>query len=152
VVAPQDILGDLKAPEGVLGRHAPDTAARNDIARGLAVAKQLGLVDVGQAVVVQQGIVLGVEAIEGTDALLRRCGSLRRSTGGGVLVKISKPKQDRRGDPPVIGAATIGEAAAAGLAGIAVEAGGVLILDRKEVVQLADDKKLFLVGMGVRAD
>jgi hypothetical protein len=146
VVAPQDILQDLKAPEGVLGRHAPDAMAKADIARGFKVARQLGLVDVGQSVVVQQGIVLGVEAVEGTDALLRRCGELRRSTGGGVLVKMCKPQQDRRGDAPVIGPATLREAAAAGLSGVAVEAGAVLIVDQREAVQIADSKGLFFVG------
>jgi len=147
VVAPQEILQDLKAPEGVLGRHAPDARARADIARGFKVARQLGLVDVGQSVVVQQGIVLGVEAIEGTDELLRRCAGLRRSTGGGVLVKMCKPQQDRRGDPPVIGPATLHEAAAAGLHGVAVEAGGVLVVDQREAVEIADAKGLFLVGV-----
>ena len=94
----------------------------------------------------QHGIVLGVEAIEGTDALVRRCGELRRKIAGGVLVKVCKPQQDRRADPPVIGPATVAAVAAAGLAGIAVEAGGVLVVDRPEAVRLADEKGLFLVG------
>ena len=147
VVAPQDILQDLKAPEGILGRHSPDATAKADIARGFKVARQLGLVDVGQSVVVQQGIVLGVEAIEGTDALVRRCAGLRRATGGGVLIKMCKPQQDRRGDAPVIGPATLREVAAAGLSGVAIEAGGVLIVDQSEAVQIADSERLFFVGV-----
>jgi DUF1009 family protein len=146
VVAPQDIMQDLRAAEGVMGRHAPDATAKTDIRRGIEVAMQLGRVDVGQSVVVQQGIVLGVEAIEGTDALVRRCAELRRKIGGGVLIKISKPQQDRRADPPVIGPATIATVADAGLAGIAVEAGGVLVVDRPEAVRMADEKGVFLLG------
>jgi DUF1009 family protein len=111
---------------------------------------ELGRVDVGQSVVVQHGIVLGVEAIEGTDALIRRCADLRRSIGGGVLVKVCKPQQDRRADPPVIGPATLEQVAAAGLVGVAVQAGRVLVLDRKEAIEVADSKGLFLIG--VRTD
>ncbi|HTZ37144.1 MAG TPA: UDP-2,3-diacylglucosamine diphosphatase LpxI, partial [Stellaceae bacterium] len=85
-------------PEGPLGRLAPDAGAAADIARGIAVARALGALDVGQAVVVQQGLVLGVEAIEGTDALLERCARLRRDGMGGVLVKLEKPGQERRAD------------------------------------------------------
>lgn len=151
VVAPHDIMQDLRASEGVLGRHAPDATAKTDIRRGIEVGRELGRVDVGQSVVVQQGIVLGVEAIEGTDALVRRCGELRRNLPGGVLVKVCKPQQDRRADPPVIGPATVAAVAAAGLAGIAVEAGGVLIVDRAEAVRLADEKGLFLVGARIDA-
>jgi DUF1009 family protein len=105
--------------------------------------------DVGQAVVVQQGVVLGVEAIEGTDALLERCGALRRDGPGGVLVKIKKPQQDPRLDLPTIGVTTVEHASAAGLRGIAVEAGGSLIVDREHVAGAADARGLFLVGIEV---
>ena len=152
VVAPQDIMVDLRATEGLYGRHAPDATARTDIRRGIEVARELGRVDVGQSVVVQHGIVLGVEAIEGTDALIQRCAPLRRKLAGGVLVKICKPQQDRRADPPVIGPATVLAVASAGLAGIAVEAGGVIVLDRAESVRLADEKGLFLVGTRLDAN
>jgi DUF1009 family protein len=111
------------------------------------VARALGAIDVGQAVVVQQGLVLGVEAIEGTDALLDRVGPLRRGGLGGVLVKIVKPGQDRRFDLPTIGVGTIERAARAGLRGIAVEAGGTIILDRPSCVAAADSADLFLLGL-----
>ena len=109
----------------------------------------MGGLDVGQAVVVQQGVVLGVEAAEGTDRLLLRCGELRRAGPGGVLVKIAKPGQERRVDLPTIGVATITNAATAGLAGIAVEAASVLVVDRPGVVGRADATGLFVVGMTV---
>jgi hypothetical protein len=150
VVGVQDVLGSLPAPFGVLGRIAPDAQARADIARGLEVARALGAVDVGQAVVVQQGIVLGVEAAEGTDALLARIASLKRAGPGGVLVKLAKPGQDRRVDLPTVGVATIKKAAAAGLTGLAIEAGATLVLDLEGMVVAADEAGLFLEGLDLR--
>src|SRR5262249_17936560 len=119
-------LLELLVPEGTLGRHAPDGDAQADIERGITVARALGTLDIGQPVVVQQGLVLGVEAIEGTDALLRRCAELRREGSGGVLVKVEKPGQERRTDLPTIGPDTVTVAQQAGLRGIAVEAGATL--------------------------
>jgi DUF1009 family protein len=98
-------------------------------------------------VVVQQGLVLGVEAIEGTDALIARVRTLRREGAGGVLVKVPKPRQERRIDLPAIGVETLEAAAAAGLRGIAVEAGGALIIDRAKVAARADALGLFVVAM-----
>ena len=88
-------------------RVAPDAQAMADIERGVAVARALGAVDVGQGCVVQQGMVLAVEAIEGTDAMLARCAGLARPGPGGVLVKLVKPGQDRRADLPTIGPETV---------------------------------------------
>ncbi len=149
VVGVDSILSELLAPKGPLGRHRPDKDAERDIARGIEVAKGLGALDVGQSVVVQQGIVLGVEAIEGTDALIRRCGELRRDGPGGVLVKLVKPGQDRRVDLPTIGVETVRAAEAAGLRGIAVQAGGAQILDRPGVAAAADATGLFVVGIEI---
>lgn len=147
VVGVDELLGDLLAPAGAIGRHAPDRDARADIAAGCRVARLLGAADVGQAVVVQQGVVLGVEAIEGTDALLDRCAGLRREGAGGVLVKIRKPGQERRADLPTIGPRTVEMARDAGLRGIAVEAGGALIVARAAVAEAADAADLFVVGI-----
>lgn len=137
------------APEGPLGRLNPNAEAMTDIARGIAIARAIGALDVGQAVVVQQGLVLGVEAIEGTDALLRRCAALRREGPGGVLVKIEKPGQETRIDRPTVGPQTVLLAAEAGLAGIAVEAGSILMLDRDRVIREADAAGLFVIGIRV---
>jgi DUF1009 family protein len=114
----------------------------------LHVARTLGALDIGQAVVVQQGLVLGVEAIEGTDELLRRCAGLRRDGPGGVLVKVEKPGQERRADRPTIGPRTVALAAETGLRGIAIEAYSTIVLDRDEVVGAADRAGLFVVGIG----
>ena len=108
-----------------------------------------GAIDVGQSVVVQQGLVLGIEAVEGTDALLKRCGPLRRAGPGGVLVKLKKPGQERRADLPTIGPQTLRAAAEAGLRGVAIEAGGALVLDREAVVAAADEAGLFVIGVAV---
>lgn len=147
VVGPDSIVADFLAPAGVYGRIAPDDQARLDIEHGVDVAAALGRLDVGHAVVVRQGVVLGVEAAEGTDALIRRCGGLEGS--GGVLVKVKKPKQERRVDLPTIGVDTVKTAAQAGLYGIAVEAGESLVIDRAKVAEIADEAGLFVVGVAV---
>ena len=151
IVGPDNLLQDLVAPTGVFGVHAPDDQALRDIERGVEVARALGALDVGQAVVVQEGIVLGVEAAEGTSKLLERCGTLRWEGFSGVLVKIRKPKQERRVDLPAIGVDTVSEAAKAGLRGIAVQAHGALIIDRAAVVRAADEAGLFVTGIEVTA-
>jgi DUF1009 family protein len=133
--------------EGPLGKIHPGLLSKADIDRGLRVARELGALDIGQAVIVQQGLVLGVEAIEGTDELLRRCASLRREGPGGVLVKVEKPGQERRADRPTIGPRTVALAAETGLIGIAVEAEATIVLDRDEVIHAADRAGLFVVGV-----
>lgn len=150
VVGPETVMTDLLAPAGLYGAVQPDRQAEADIERGIEVARGLGGLDVGQAVVVQQGLVLAVEAIEGTDAMLNRAAGLRRDGPGGVLVKIKKPGQEVRADLPTIGTETVERAFQAGLRGIAVQAGNALIVDRSDVIRLADEKKLFLIGITIR--
>ncbi len=147
VIGADQLLAAGLAPEGVLGTLHPDAQGLADIEHAHRLARALGALDVGQAVVVQQGLVLGVEAIEGTDELLRRCAGLRREGPGGVLVKVEKPGQERRADRPTIGPHTVTLAAAAGLRGIAVEAGVTIILDRDEVIAAAEQAGLFVVGI-----
>ncbi len=142
-----EVFADLVTPVGLLTAQEPDETARHDMRRGIEVARALGLLDVGQAVVVQQGIVLGVEAIEGTDALIGRTASLKREGPGGVLVKLAKPQQDGRLDLPTIGPDTVRAAATAGLRGIALEGGRSQIVDRAEVIRLADEAGLFVLGL-----
>ena len=147
VIGAHEVLTEAVGAAGVLGRHGPDDAARADIARGRAVVRALGQADVGQGCIVQQGIVLAVEAIEGTDAMLGRAAGLARPGPGGVLIKLVKPGQDRRADLPTIGPNTIKAAAAAGLRGIAFEAGGTLLIDRDGCIAGADAAGLFLLGI-----
>lgn len=147
VVGADSVLDDLLVPFGRLGRVEPDEQAEADIRRGVEVARGIGLLDVGQSVVVQQGIVLGVEAVEGTDALLTRCASLGREGPGGVMVKLRKPQQEGRADLPTIGIDTVEGAHRAGLRGIAVTAGGTIIVDRAGTISRADALGLFVVGL-----
>ena len=147
VIGADQLLDEAALPEGPLGQVRPDPDAESDIAHGMRIARAIGALDIGQAVVVQQGFVLGVEAIEGTDGLLRRCAPLRREGPGGVLVKVEKPGQEKRADRPVIGPQTVILAAESGLCGIAAEAGATLVLDRDEVIRLADSTGLFVVGI-----
>lgn len=147
VIGADDVLKDLLAPPGLLGRISPSKEAQKDIEVGVRIGHAVGELDIGQSVIIQQGYVLGVEAAEGTDELIARCGPLRRNAPhGGVLVKVKKPTQERRVDLPTIGKQTVENVAAAGFAGIAVEAGGVLILDRKGVALKADALGVFVLG------
>ena len=147
VLGAHEIMTDALGPLGVMGRVTPDEAAGQDIRRGQVVLAALGAADVGQACVVQQGIVLALEAIEGTDAMLARAGGLARPGPGGVLVKLVKPGQDRRADLPTIGPGTLAAAAAAGLRGVAFEAGGTLLTDTAACIAAADHTGLFLIGV-----
>jgi UDP-2,3-diacylglucosamine hydrolase len=147
VVGLHEVLKDLLTVAGPVGSLVPDAEAERDIARAAQVARALGALDVGQGAVVQQGLVLAVEAIEGTDAMLARCAGLARPGPGGVLVKVKKPNQDRRIDLPTMGVTTIEKAAAAGLRGVALEAGGSLLIDREAVADAADRLGLFVIGI-----
>lgn len=154
VIGADDVLGGLRAPAGSLGSHTPDERALSDIKKAAAVAHALGEWDIGQGTVVVDDLVLAVEALEGTDAMLERVSSLPPEVRGragalrGVLVKRPKPNQERRIDLPTIGPATIERAAKAGLAGVAVEAHGALIVGRDAAVKRADELGLFIYGFG----
>lgn len=152
VIGADEAMAELLATPGTWGALAPSPAQQKDIARAAKIALAIGAYDVGQGVVVSDGIVLAVEAQEGTDAMLRRVSELPLAVRGtpearrGVLVKRPKPIQERRIDLPTIGVRTIEGAAKAGLAGIAVEAGGALVVRRAEVIAAADRAGIFVVG------
>jgi UDP-2,3-diacylglucosamine hydrolase len=147
VVGIDDVMNDVLANDGAMGEFTPDTQQLEDIHRGVKVVATLGILDIGQAVVVQQGFVLGVEAAEGTDALIERCGPMKRPGSKAVMVKMAKPDQDRRADLPTIGLDTVKNAIKADFAGIAVEKGGVIVAEREEVIRAADEAGLFLFGV-----
>lgn len=149
ILGAHEVFADLLTPEGVLTQSAPDDDALQDIRRGIAVAKALGTVDVGQAVIVQQGLVLGVEAIEGTDALIKRCASLKREGHAPILVKLAKPQQDNRFDLPAIGPDTIASASTAGIRGIAVQANRSLLIEREKTLAAANEAGIFIMGLSV---
>jgi DUF1009 family protein len=144
-----EVAPALLAPPGSFGAFKPAEEDDKDIATGMALLVALGGFDVGQACVVAHGHVLAVEAAEGTDEMLRRCSTLRqwgRRSRAGVLVKVPKKGQEMRIDMPVIGPRTVELAAAAGLAGIAVGQGQVMIAEQAEMVSLADRHHIFVTG------
>jgi hypothetical protein len=147
VIGIHEVMPELLVKSGVLSKHKPDKQAQADVERGIEAALALGKLDIGQSVVVQQGLVLGVEGIEGTDELIKRCGTYQRKGSGGVLVKLRKPQQDMRIDLPTIGVKTIENLHAAGLRGVAVHAGNALIVDEPEVLKLADKYGIFVLGI-----
>ncbi len=149
VPQPEDLAPHLLMPAGVLGVHQPTAQHYNDAAQGMRVIAALGALDIGQACVVAQGRVLAVEAAEGTAAMLQRVAHLPKHQRGrgGVLVKTIKPQQERRGDLPTIGLATLAQAHAAGLAGVALGAGNVFVLHTDALRHAANDLGLFLVGV-----
>lgn len=148
-----DAAPGLLAPPGLMGRVVPNAENQDDIAAAFKIVRAMGALDIGQAAVVCGGLALAVEAAEGTDATIARVGTLPEHLRGtqdkrrGVLVKAPKPIQDRKTDLPVIGVATVKNVATVGLAGIALEAGGALILNRKAVIAEADQLGLFLIGV-----
>jgi DUF1009 family protein len=153
MVGMKDVAPDLLMPSGCLTRAAPNEDANADIAKGREVLRALSPFDIGQAAIVIDGHVLGVEDIEGTDGLLARVsrlraeGRIRAKPGRGVLVKAPKSGQDLRFDLPTLGARTIEGAAAAQLAGIAVIAGNTLVAEPQAMVEAADKAGLFVVGL-----
>ena len=152
MVGVRDVAPDLLMPEGCLTLKAPDENAAADIARGRDVLAALSPFDIGQATVVIDGHVVGVEDIEGTDGLLTRVARLRaegriRARTAGVLVKAPKRGQDLRFDLPTMGPRTVEGAAAAKLAGIAIVAGNTIIVEPQAVIEAADAAGLFVTGL-----
>ncbi len=147
------VMHDLTLPVGLLGRCRAGEEALADAHKALEVARALGRLDIGQGAVVAKGLVLAVEAAEGTDALLSRVADLPAhlkgapGAGVGVLAKAPKPIQETRVDLPTIGLATIHGVARAGLAGIVGEAGRLLVLDRDAVIALANELGVFILGV-----
>ncbi|MBS4049196.1 MAG: UDP-2,3-diacylglucosamine diphosphatase LpxI [Alphaproteobacteria bacterium] len=140
------LMSSLLVRETTYGSHVPTAEQAADMAAALAAARQLGAEDRGQAAVAAQGRVVGLEDDAGTDALLRRM-AMEPAARGGVLVKCAKPQQDRRVDLPTVGVTTVENAVAAGLAGIAVEAGAALMVDAAATAAAADRAGLFLIGL-----
>jgi hypothetical protein len=153
MVGIRDVAPDLLVPEGCLTRSAPDENAAADIAKGRDVLRALSSFDIGQAAVVIDGHVVGVEDIEGTDGLLARVarlrgeGRIRAKAARGVLVKAPKSGQDLRFDLPTIGPRTIEGAAAAKLAGVAIVAGNTIVVEPQTMIEAADAAGLFVTGL-----
>ncbi|MGC3997424.1 MAG: UDP-2,3-diacylglucosamine diphosphatase LpxI [Anaeromyxobacter sp.] len=146
ITDPTPYLADRLAREGVMGRHQPSEDELADARYGLELARGIGKLDLGQTVVVKDRVGLAVEALEGTDACIRRGGELARS-GGFVVVKAVKPGQDRRFDLPAVGPDTVDSLREAGGRVLAVEAGATLVMDLDRMVEKADKARIALLGM-----
>jgi len=153
VIGADDVISGLLIPAGNLGKYGPSLEDFQDIKRAMDVTAALGSLDIGQAAVVCHQLVLAVEAVEGTDAMLARCLDISTDLRGtpdnrrGVLVKTPKPGQERRVDLPTIGVQTVERAAVVGLSGIALAADGALIIHRDDVIRTADAAGLFVTGI-----
>jgi UDP-2,3-diacylglucosamine hydrolase len=139
------LLPEMLAPAGVWTRRQPSKKERKDIELGWSVAKEIGRLDIGQCIVIRDGSVLAVEAIEGTDATISRGGKLGR--GRAVVVKVCKPNQDMRFDVPAVGIQTVETMHAAGVQTLSVEAGKAVVFDRPDMIKLADKYKMSIVAI-----
>jgi DUF1009 family protein len=144
-VSPTDLCPELLVREGVLTRRRPTAAEERDLTFGWAIAKEMGRLDVGQSVMVKEGAVLAVEAIEGTDAAILRAGELC-GRNGFVVVKVAKPRQDMRFDVPTVGVTTVETMRKSGATALAIEAGRTILLDEVETVGLADRYGIAIVS------
>jgi DUF1009 family protein len=152
VISVQDVVPSLLAVPGPVGKIVPDEASRRDIAAAVKAARLIGSLDIGQGAIAVGGRVVALEGPEGTDAMLARVADLKQAgrvsaARRGVLVKLCKVQQDVRVDLPSAGLATVRNAHAAGLAGVALEAGRSLLLDAAEVRAYADSHDMFVVGL-----
>ncbi len=148
IVPPEEIATDIIASKGNMTTTVRITKANmEDITAGVKSLKGMSQFDAGQALVIQNGLILGVEAVEGTDALVQRCGAIKQKFGTEpVLVKICKPHQDRRVDLPCIGDNTIENLKKCGIKGVAIQAGAAFIIHRKKAIEIAAANDIFIYG------
>lgn len=152
VVGAKDVAPEILVGAGALGQVTPSADALEDLRLACEATKLLGALDIGQAAVAIKGRVVALEGAEGTDLMLKRCvdlralGRIKTPSGVGVLVKTVKPQQDKRVDLPAIGPATVENLVEAGLAGVAVEAGGAVLAEPEKTVQLANKASVFIYG------
>ncbi|PHS24886.1 MAG: UDP-2,3-diacylglucosamine pyrophosphatase [Robiginitomaculum sp.] len=157
VIGLDDIAPDYLVKTGLWGRKSAYGGTEADCLRASEIARTIGAMDIGQGAVVAKGVVLAVEAQEGTAAMLSRCAALPAALRGtqknrcGVFAKWAKPEQDRRIDLPVIGMATIKAVAEAGLSGLVLEAGGVILLNPEAIYETAERLGLFILGVQAEA-
>ena len=147
IVAPEEVLPNLICPKGTLGKVKPNQQNNEDISTGYRIAKIIGANDIGQSIIIENGLVIAVEAAEGTDRMIKRSLNLKKEKKAGVLIKVIKPMQDKRIDRPVIGIDTIKAVKKAGLDGIALESNEILILNYSDVILYADEEGLFVEGI-----
>lgn len=147
IVGPETICNDLLISKGLITKTKPKKEDLIDIKYGAEILKKLSQFDIGQAIIIENQYVLGIEAAEGTDELIKRAKNLKRYKQHGVLIKIPKLKQNMKIDLPTIGMDTIQNIINSNLRGIAIAANKTLILDKEEVIKKANKHKIFIVGI-----
>lgn len=142
-----EIAPKLITPKGILTSTKPTKLAMQDCETGANVIKNISQFDIGQAIVMQEGVIIGVEAIEGTDELIKRCGALKSNTKNlPILIKCAKKNQTLKIDMPTIGIETIKMITKYGFAGIYIEANSTLLLQQNEVINFANENNIFIMG------
>lgn len=149
LIAPHTLLHNLLVDAGPLTQRIPTPEEMQDIQDGVGILTQLGYLDIGQSLIIQEGLILGIEAIEGTAELIRRVKAYQRPSRGGILIKMAKPQQHPHLDLPTIGPETVKQAAATGLVGIAVEAAKGQLLHKDDTIFLANHHNIFIYGFDV---
>lgn len=147
VISPQQFMNSLTTDQYILTIHRPSNSDFEDISKGISILSDLSKHDIGQSIVVENGLVIGIECVEGTDSLISRSQELKKYKTGGVLVKLSKDEQDLRFDMPTIGIHTLEKCHKAGFSGIAVERKSCIILNKDECIQFADQNNMFIIGV-----
>ncbi len=150
IIKSQEIIKDIMVEKGTLTKVQPSHKDWDDINRGVAAAQTIGKADIGQSVIVEEGVVLSVEGIEGTDAMITRTKSLKKHAKAGVLVKMVKPQQSHAVDMPTTGIETVKNAIAIGLNGMVIQARGTFVLDLDKMVDLANENNFFIEAVEVR--
>ena len=138
-------IKNLMIPAGVLGKHKPTKEQMDDVNYGFWLAKEMGKIDVGQSVVIKDKMIMAVEAIEGTDSCIKRGAKLAKR--GAVIVKVAKPKQDKRFDIPAIGMKTLRTMRCKRASLIAVEANETIIVDQEKVIKYADEHNIVIMAV-----
>ncbi len=146
VLCVDEVVPEMVTAQGVMGEVSPSKNNMNDVEYGKYIAEEVGRLDIGQSIIVQNRVTLGVEGIDGTDALLTRYGPLQFDGHGAILVKIRKPKQDRRIDLPAIGPRTIELLHEFRYKGVALKAGDSLIIEREQTLARAKELGIFIYG------
>jgi UDP-2,3-diacylglucosamine hydrolase len=149
VLPVDNVLDDIKIKQGKAGEiNLPDSNYKDDIELGIKVLTQISDLDIGQSVVIQNNMVIGIECVEGTQELINRCSQIKYTTGRKpILVKIKKSNQTKKADLPSIGEDTIKQAKIAGFAGIAIDFENTLVINKYETIKLANKNKLFIFGI-----
>ena len=147
IIAPENILPNILSNKGVMGKITPHQSHLRDIKIGFEIARNIGKYDIGQSLVIEDGLIIALEAIEGTTAMINRASKYKKSRSSAILIKVLKYNQEKRIDRPTIGVKTIEQIAKSGFAGIVAEANEVLIIDYEKTIETADKNNIFIQGV-----